>query len=84
MMPPDLNQDDGVALVAAAHPIAPWPKRVWLSLRNTFRPAISEDALETVEIEIKDGQETQDDSRRAERCGSFGKDRQETRQDHQG
>lgn len=49
--------DDGVSLISAAHPRPPGPwwkraaQRVWWWL---FPPPLSEDSLETIEIEIRD------------------------------
>jgi ferredoxin len=40
--------DDGVALTSAAHPRAPWYRRVWLALRA---PRLSPESLETIYID---------------------------------
>lgn len=45
-----MNQNDGIELRSAAHPWAPWYKRLWRWLVGPRD--ISQNALETVEIEI--------------------------------
>ena len=44
--------DDGIALRAAAHPIAPWYKRLWFRLRHRNR--INPSALKTYYIESRE------------------------------
>jgi Phage protein (N4 Gp49/phage Sf6 gene 66) family len=43
--------DDGIALISASHPVAPWYRRLWSWL--FLRPRLSEGSLEDIEIEIR-------------------------------
>ena len=45
--------EDGVALTAAPHPVAPWYKRLWWRLRYGGKPRLNEQSLEEMLIEIK-------------------------------
>lgn len=50
--------DDGVALMSTAHPRPYWTYKPTRDGRSPYRrPAISESALEMVEIEIRPGSE---------------------------
>jgi hypothetical protein len=43
-----MSNEDGIALRSMAHPAAPWWRRLLFLFR---RPQLSEDAIETVEID---------------------------------
>lgn len=50
--------DDGVALMSAAHPRAPWYKRLWLAC---CCPKLSLSSLETIEINLGDDMSDEQD-----------------------
>lgn len=43
---------DGISLISARHPVAPWWRRLWARLRHP-RNRLDERALETVLLEIR-------------------------------
>lgn len=56
--PPDFREwtrhtEDGVSLISARHPRPPWFKRFLFWLRRPWANKLSEDSLETIEIEVR-------------------------------
>ena len=45
-----MSNDDGIELICGTYPILSWYKRIYWSPYCYFKPDISEDALEIIEI----------------------------------